>query len=277
MMMTPRAFYHMMGKKNFLQYLLFAVFVFFFYMPLMNLCMLAFADKYEVPAIIPQEFGFKWWGFVLGQKSLVSSIATSFVLAAVVTAVSMVICIPAAYALARFNFKGKRVFLLSFLLSNAYPRMGLYISIGILFYKLNLMGTFMGVVIIHVVNSLMFMTWIPSGSFKSVYRQQEESARDAGAGPIRTFFNITLPLAMPGIAVGGVFTFLGSLEEAQGTLLVGFPEVKTMPVQLYGVIMEYPLTAGPVLSLILIIPTILILVLMRKYLSADTISKGYGM
>lgn len=65
--------------------------------------------------------------------------------------------------------------------------MGLYISIGILFYRLNLMGTFVGVIIIHVLNSMMFMTWIPSGAFRGVYRQQEESARDAGAGPFRTF------------------------------------------------------------------------------------------
>lgn len=85
------------------------------------------------------------------------------------------------------------------------------------------MGTFLGVVIIHVVNSLMFMTWIPSGSFKSVYRQQEESARDAGAGPLRTFFSITLPLAMPGIAVGGVFTFLGSLARGTGNPSCRFP------------------------------------------------------
>ena len=153
----------------------------------MNLCMLAFADKYEVPAIIPQKFGFKWWEFVLDQNSLMGSITTSFALAIVVTAVSMLICIPAAYALARYNFRGKRIFLLSFLLSNAYPRMGLYISIGILFYKLNLMGTFLGVVIIHVVNSLMFMTWIPSGSFKSVYRQQEESARRRSRTPSEHF------------------------------------------------------------------------------------------
>lgn len=275
-LMSPRAFYYMMGKKHFFQYLLFAIFILFFYLPLMSLCMLAFANKYEVPAVIPQEFGFKWWGFVLGQGSLVSSILTSFIVAIIVTAVSLIICIPAAYALARFNFAGKQVFLLSFLLSNAYPRMGLYISIGILFYKLNLMGSILGVVIIHVLNSMMFMTWIPSGSFRSVYIQQEESARDAGAGPVKTFFRITLPLAMPGIAVASVFTFLGSLEEAQGTLLVGFPQVKTMPVELYGVIMEYPLTAGPVLSLILIIPTILVLVLMRKYISADNVSKGYG-
>lgn len=272
-----KKFRYTVGEKKYWEYMLFAVFVLFFYLPLMNLLMLAFADKYEVPAIIPQKFGFKWWQFVLGQSSLLSSIFTSFVLAAVVTIVSALVCVPAAYALARFNFKGKKVFLLSFLLSNAYPRMGLYISIAILFYKLNLMGSFAGVVMIHVVNSMMFMTWIPSGSFRAVYRQQEESARDVGAGPIRTFFKITLPMAMPGIVVGSVFTFLGSLEEAQGTLLIGFPQIKTIPVQLYGVIMEYPLTAGPVLSLILIIPTVLILFVARKYMNADTISKGYGM
>lgn len=275
-LLSPRAFYYILGKKGFFQYLLFAGFLIFFYLPLMNLCMLAFADKYEVPAILPQEFGFKWWGFVLGQRSLVSSISVSFFLAIIVTFVSLAVCIPAAYALARYEFFGKRIFLLSFLLSNAYPRMGLYISIGILFYKLGLMGTLAGVVIIHFLNSMMFMTWIPSGAFRSVYRQQEESARDAGAGPIRTFFKVTLPLATPGIAVASVFTFLSSLEEAQGTLLVGFPQIKTMPVELYGVIMEYPLTAGPVLSLILIIPTVLVLFFMRKYINADSLSGGYG-
>nr|WP_314463497.1 ABC transporter permease subunit [uncultured Clostridium sp.] len=275
-LLSPRAFYYILGKKVFLQYLLFAGFLIFFYLPLMNLCMLAFADKYEVPAIIPQEFGFKWWGFVLGQRSLVSSISVSFFLAIIVTFVSLAVCIPAAYALARYEFFGKRIFLLSFLLSNAYPRMGLYISIGILFYKLGLMGTLAGVVIIHFLNSMMFMTWIPSGAFRSVYKQQEESARDAGAGPIKTFFKVTLPLATPGIAVASVFTFLSSLEEAQGTLLVGFPQIKTMPVELYGVIMEYPLTAGPVLSLILIIPTVLVLFFMRKYINADSLSGGYG-
>lgn len=239
--------------------------------------MLAFSNKYEVPAVFPQEFGLKWWEFVLGQNNLISSIVLSIVIATVVTMVSLLICIPAAYAIARFEFKGKKIFLLSFLLSNAFPKMGLYISIGIIFYKLNLMGTFVGVVIIHVLNSLMFMTWIPSNAFRSVHRQQEESARDVGAGPIRTFFNITLPLAFPGILVASVFTFLGSLEEAQGTMLVGFPQFKTMPVELYGIIMEYPITAGPVLSIILIIPTIIILVCLRKHLGADKIAKGYNM
>ena len=49
-LMSPKAFYYTVGKKNFFQYILFGIFVLFFYLPLMNLCMLAFADKYEVPA-----------------------------------------------------------------------------------------------------------------------------------------------------------------------------------------------------------------------------------
>ena len=67
------------------------------------------------------------------------------------------------------------------------------------------------------------------------------------------------------------------LETQQGTLLVGFPQIKTMPVELYGVIMQYPITAGPVLSLLLIIPTIVILVALRKYVGPEAIAKGYNM
>ncbi len=274
--LSPRAFYHTVGLRGVLEYILLAVFMLFFYLPLMNLSMLAFANTYEYPDVIPSEVGVKWWDFVFSQQSLVSSIFTSFFVAIVATLVSMIICIPAAYALARFDFKGKKIFLLSFLLSNAFPKMGLYISIGIIFYRFNLMGTFLGVILIHVLNSLMFMTWVPANSFRSVHKQQEESARDVGASSLRTFFSITLPMAIPGISVASVFTFLGSLEESQGTLLVGFPQIKTMPVELYGVIMQYPLTAGPVLSIILIIPSLVILIALRKYVGPDAISKGYN-
>lgn len=275
--MIFKKIYMQIGKKQFGEYLIFGVFLLFFYLPLLNLAMLAFANKYEVPAVIPQEFGLKWWNFVLQQSNLVSSIATSLGIAMLVTIVSLFICIPAAYALARMEFRGKKIFMLSFLLSNAYPKMGLYISIGMIFYKLNLMGTLQGVLLIHILNTMMFMTWIPMGSFRSVHKQQEEAARDSGAGALRTFIQITLPMSMPGIIVASIFTFLASIEEAQGTLLVGFPQIQTMPVVLYGIIMEYPTTAGPVLSIILIIPSILILILARKFLGADVISKGFTM
>ena len=52
-LMSPKAFYYTVGKKNFIQYILFGIFVLFFYLPLMNLCMLAFADKYENSSRFP--------------------------------------------------------------------------------------------------------------------------------------------------------------------------------------------------------------------------------
>src|SRR5690606_998036 len=102
---------------------------------------------YQAPAIIPQEFGFQWWKFIFSKDSLMSSIINSFLIAAVTTILSLIICIPAAYALSRYQFKGRKLIMFSYLLSNAFPKMGLYVSMGILFYKYNLMGTFVGVVI----------------------------------------------------------------------------------------------------------------------------------
>ena len=276
-MMSPRRFYYAIGPKKFFEFIFFAIFLLFFYGPLVNNLMIAFANIYRYPNVIPQEFGFEWWNFVLSQENLVSSIGTSLIVATITTIVSLIICLPAAYAIARYNFPGHKFFMFSFLLGNAFPKMGLYISMGIIFYKLKLMGTLPGVILVHMINTLMFMVWLPSGAFRAIHRQQEEAGRDVGASPFTVFRKITLPLAMPGIAVASMYTFLGSLEEAQGTLLVGFPEINTMATAMYGVIMQYPPTAGAVFALILMIPTLIFLRVFRKYISSDALGKGFQM
>ena len=276
-MMSPRRMYHALGRRKFFEYLLLVAFILFFYGPLLHMFMLAFANKYEMPTVIPQEFGFKWWMYVLNQPTLVSSIALSFTIAIITTGLSMLICLPAAYVLARYDFPGRRAVMFSFLLGNAFPRIGIYTSIGIIFYKIGLMGTFPGVLIIHLLGGMMMMIWLPTNAFRAVPRQQEEAARDAGAGPLRTFIYVTLPMAWPGIAVAAMFAFIGSLGENQGTLLVGLPKYRTMPVEMYGVILDYPATAGAVFALILLIPNILLLTIMRKYVGPETLSKGFKM
>lgn len=272
-----RRLYYGLGKNKFWEYILLAGFLLVFYGPLMNMVSLSFADKYEYPDVIPQTFGLKWWNYILQNKNLVESIGESLVLAIVVTLISLLVCLPAAYALARYQFKGRMLVRLSFLLTNAFPKMGIYTAMAVIFYKLKLIGTFTGVVLVHIVNTMMFMVWIPSGAFRTVHIQQEESARDVGASPVRTFFSITMPLAWPGIIVAVLYTFLGSMEEAQGSLLIGLPNIHTMPSELYGIIMSYADTAGSVFALILLIPSIILLVVFRKYLSAETLSKGLKM
>lgn len=277
-MLNPRRFYHAVGKRKFYEFLILAVFILFFYGPMLNMVILAFANRYEAPAIIPQEFGFKWWDYIFSQKSLVSSMIQSFVVAIVTTLVSMVFCIPAAYSIARFKYPGRKLFMLSFLLTNAFPKLGIFTSIAVLFYKYRLMGTYPGVVIIHMIHSMMFMVWLPSSAFRSVHRQQEEAARDVGAGPVRTFFKVTMPMAMPGIAVATLYTFLGSMEEAQGTMLVGMGRIQTMPVAMYGIILDSTaVQIGAVFAILLIIPSVVMIFIMRKYIGPEAIAGGFKM
>ncbi|MFC6314716.1 ABC transporter permease [Lapidilactobacillus achengensis] len=275
--LSPRRIFYTFGKKYVIDSLIFIVFFLFFFGPLLNTAMLIFAERYQAPHLLPTRFGLQWWCYILGQPELLQVMLNSLLIALIATSISLVICLPAAYAVARLQFKGKSFFLFSFLLTNAFPKIGLYTAIGILFYRFHLMGTLTGVVIIHVLNMLLFMIWIPSGAFQKIRIQQEEAARDVGAGPLRTFLSITMPIALPGIAVAAMFSFLGSLEEAQGTLLVGFPEVKTMATSMYGMILDYPPMAGAVFSVLLLIPTVIILLVCRKLFGKGILSGGIMM
>ena len=91
-----RRLYFSLGKNKFWEYVLLALFLLFFYGPLMNMLLLSFAGDYEYPDVIPRSYGFKWWDYVLSKAQLVQSIGTSLVLAVVVTLLSLAVCLPAA-------------------------------------------------------------------------------------------------------------------------------------------------------------------------------------
>jgi putative spermidine/putrescine transport system permease protein len=270
-----RWYFKALGTRKIVEFLLLVLFVVFFLGPLLNLAVLAFSDSWQYPALLPKSWSLKWWVYVFQQEDIAKSIGLSFVIASIVTALSIVLCVPAAYAFARIRFPLSRFFLFSFLLTHAFPKMGLYVSIAVLFYKLGLMNTLLGIVLIHIINVLMFMTWIPSAAFRNVHAAQEESARDVGASPFRVFRSITLPMAMPGILVASIFTFLNSLDEAQGTFLVGIPDYRTMPVIMYSIIADFPSNAGAVFSIILTAPTIILLLAAKRFVSADVMSSGF--
>lgn len=275
--MKPKSVVRSLGKKRAGGILILLAFMLFFYGPLLYMFTLAFANTYNFPSILPTEFGFHWWEYVLNQPTVVEAIVNSFLFAFASTILALIICIPAAYVLARFKFRGRKFIMLLFLIGNAFPKIGMYTSIGIIYYKIGLMGTFLGVLLIHMLGTMMQMIWLPAGAFRSVPRHQEEAARDAGAGPIRTFFHVTLPIAWPGIAVAAMYAFIGSLGESVGTLMVGLPNFRTMMTEMYGVILDFPATAGAVFALIIVIPNLVLLILMRKYIGADTLAKGFKM
>ena len=247
----------------------------FLLLPLFTLIIWAFANQWQYPAVLPQEWGLHWWREVFQNGNLGNAIKLSFEIAPIVTLASAVICLPAAYAFSRFTFPFRRPLFVSLLAVNAFPKIGLYISIATLYYRLNLMDTFLGVVIIQLVNTLVFMTWIPTAAFNAVPRELEEAARDVGARGLTVFRKVTLPLALPGIIVAGILAFLASLDEAQGTLIVGTPSHITMPVIMYVLVANYPQPVGAVFSILLSLPSLVLLLSARRFLTAGYLAAGF--
>lgn len=245
--------------------------------PISSVFLWAFAERWQYPSLIPTEWGLSYWYETLRRADIIKALPLSIVLSLVVTGLSAVICLPAAYAFARLEFPLRQPLLLSFLATNAFPRFGLYVSIAIVFYRLGLVGTIPGVVLIQIVNTLLLMIWIPTSAFQNVDRALEEAALDVGASRLRVFLQITLPMVLPALSAALLLTFVSTFYEAQGALLIGLPNVRTMPVLMYAyinnqVIVQY----GAVISLMLWLPSLVMLAFAQRFLRGNALAAGLG-
>jgi putative spermidine/putrescine transport system permease protein len=245
--------------------------------PLYSVVLWAFAERWQYPSLIPTQFGLRYWGETFSRADILRALPFSIVLALVVTLLSAVICLPASYAFARMKFRGRQLLLLSFLATNAFPRFGLYVSIAVIFFRLNLIGTVQGVILIQLVNTLLLMIWIPTAAFQGVDRSLEEAALDVGASPLRVFIQITLPMVMPALSAALLLTFVNTFYEAQGALIVGLPRVVTMPVLMYSLInSQLVVQYGAVVSFVLWMPSLLLLLVANRLLRGGYLTAGFG-
>lgn len=249
---------------------------FFLLMPLLTLVLWAFADVWRYPALTPQTYSLKWWDWVLHNGNLGKSAFWSFSTAPMVVLLAGLVCLPAAYAFSRLHFPGKRFFFIGLLAADSFPRFGIYISVATLFFQWGLIGSYWGVVLVQLINVIVTMTWIPTAGFDAVPSELEEAARDAGANPLQVFGRVTLPLALPSILVASILTFLSAFDEAQGTLVVGAPDITTLPVLMYSLVANYPEPVGAVFALLLSIPNLLLLLFARRILLSGYLAAGFG-
>jgi putative spermidine/putrescine transport system permease protein len=245
--------------------------------PISSVFLWAFAERWQYPSLIPTQWGLSYWSDTLSRPDILAALPLSIVLSLIVTALSAAICLPAAYAFARIPFRGRQPLLLSFLATNAFPRFGLYVSIAVIFFRLNLVGTVTGVVLIQLVNTLLLMIWIPTAAFQGIDRSLEEAALDVGASRIRVFFQITLPLVLPALSAAVLLVFINTFYEAQGALIIGLPSVRTMPVLMYSLInQQLVVQYGAILSLLLWIPSLVLLSFAQRLLRGGYLTAGFG-
>ena len=245
--------------------------------PISTVFLWSFAEEWRYPAVVPTRWGISYWAETLSRADIRQALPTSLLTTALVTLLSALICFPASYAFARLRFPGRHILLLSYLITNALPRFGLYVSIAVIFFRLNLIGTIRGVVLIQLLNTLLLMIWIPTSAFQGVDRALEEAALDVGASRLRVFIQITLPQVYPALAAALMLTLVGTFYATYGALLIGVPRVLTIPVVMFPLINNQPIPQyGAILSLILFAPSTLLLLFANRLLRGGYLTAGLG-
>jgi putative spermidine/putrescine transport system permease protein len=162
--------------------------------------------------------------------------AILWVTAEVVVAVvglSLLIGVPAAYALARREFIGKRWLMLLFLLPLMVPPITYGIPLATVFYKLHLGGTIYGVILSNMVPALPFVILVMTPFIEQIDPNLESAARVFGAGTGKMFWYVLTPLLAPGILAAGLLVLVRTIAMFELTFLTAGPDSQTLVVALY--------------------------------------------
>jgi putative spermidine/putrescine transport system permease protein len=251
-----------------------AAFAFALIGPLANLALWSVAERWYTPYKLPVTYGTRYWEQVFRPTGdAMASLGTSVWIAVLTVVVALALSVPAGYALARLKLPMRALFMIVFLLPQAFPSVAIYINVARIFYGLGINGTVLGVVLVHAAHGLVYSVWIAAAAFAAVDRDLELAARNIGASPLRTFFTVTLPLAAPGVIASGIFVFLESLDEFTGTFFVGVPQVTTLPLLLYNAAMGGNYQVASITALILLVPSVLFMLFIERFLRADVLAK----
>lgn len=165
-------------------------------------------------------------------NSLVVSSATAFTAVAIAT--------PAAYALARFDFVGKRTGLRGMLLTQMFPGVASAVPLYLILDALHLLDTRTGLVLVYAATAVPFAVFQLRGAFLAIPVDLEEAAMVDGATRAEAFLKVALPAARPAIAVTALFAFMSAWNEfILAATLLGRESAFTLPVVLQSYVGEY--------------------------------------
>jgi raffinose/stachyose/melibiose transport system permease protein len=192
----------------------------------------------------------------------------SIIVAVFGTLLNIVILSMSAYVIARFNFKCKKLIVSIFSLALLIPGAALLQPLYLTTTTLGLYDKLLGLIIVYAGFGLPTTLYILTSYFLTVPKELEESAYLDGAGFIRTFINIILPVSKPGIVTAAVLQFLLCWSEFQFALtLTTGNKSRTLPLALYYFKSQFGSNYGVMFaaSIIVIVPSIVVFILLQKH------------
>ncbi|MCJ8322448.1 MAG: carbohydrate ABC transporter permease [Rhizobiales bacterium] len=239
----------------------------------------AFRPNREIlakPAVwIPEYLSFdNFYAIFGGGKALIAIpvpayFINSIVIASTSTFVAIVIGMSGGYAFARFRFKFKNSIFLGLMLSRTVPGIALSLPLFMIWGRIGLIDTKMGMIIVYTALNIPFTIWLIDGFFRQIPKELSEAGQVDGCTRWQAFWKIEFPLAKSGIASAAIFAFLTSWNEyALASNLTRSTDSKTLPVGLMDFTAQFTIDwAGmSAMAVIIIVPALILTFIVQKHL-----------
>jgi multiple sugar transport system permease protein len=173
---------------------------------------------------------------LFGTSSILPNLWSSIVVSSASTLLTMLFAVPAAYALARLRFPGRKSTGFYVLATQMLPPVGLIIPYYLVLQKVGLLDSYSGLTAIYLTFSLPFAVWLMVSYFEDIPYEMEEAALLDRAGRLRTLWYVVLPQVRGGIAVTTVFVFLNAWNEFLFAVVLGGNNVRPVTVAMFNFI-----------------------------------------
>ena len=220
------------------------------------------AISFEFP---PPGYSLGYYAKYFTSEEWLTPTLNSLVIALGATALTLLLVVPAAFGYVRYRFRGKAFVNLLMMAPLIVPHVVSALAYYGFLGRARLTGTHLGVIVAHGVLAVPVAFLVITATLKGFDRNLERAAMSAGAGPLRTFFHVTLPVLRPGMLVGALFAFLSSFNEAVVVIFIGGREATTLPKKMYESIR---LESDPVIAVVstLLVSAVVLGVLVSVFL-----------
>jgi ABC-type glycerol-3-phosphate transport system permease component len=188
--------------------------------------------------LIPSTWAFGNYIQMWSTVSLARGLSNSLIISGIASVIAVVLAVGAAYIITRFTFRGRLPYLYSLIGLQTVPSVMLLLPLFVLFAStqaalhVRLVGTYPAVIITYLTFALPFATWLMASYLGSIPMDLEEAALVDGATRVQALWRVIVPLALPGMVVALVFSFLTGWNDVLFASVLTSPETRTLAVQL---------------------------------------------
>jgi multiple sugar transport system permease protein len=222
------------------------------------------------PTLFPSQPTFEpYMSQVMGEYNIYHSLLNSIFIATSSALISMLLAFPAAYGLARFRIKGRRLFIKIFLITQMLPVTLILTPMFIVYKNIGIYNTYFAPILSDCTLAIPFVVLILRTYFLGLPKEIEDSAKIDGCNNFTAFVKVMLPMSYPGLIMAGAFSFLFAWGDLVFALtFLNSQSMRPMTAGIYNFIGRYGIQWNKIMafSTLVILPVILIFIFLQKYI-----------